>query len=247
MSIYIENKRRKIDSIKEQYPGVDKEDILDLTSKSKYAQILSPFYPHGNIPIPFSGRCTATCVEAVWQGLKVFENCGVDKETFHNATMKNLKRTVRKYGPPRGHQKGLYSNELLDYFQARILIYLPTYEWMLENVDSVISLVKRISQRAKEKDLVFLDYNTNYDYKDTSSPLSHAGLLKLYIEGKYPHPTENDHPYTSEEIAAIKTKRKAKKKNVKSKKKKENNTQQLSLFEQSQISGDSEINGVKLQ
>lgn len=215
--IYIVNKRRKIDGIKKQYPSAD---ILDLTSKSEYAKKLSPFYPHGNIPIPFSNGKTATCVEAIWQGLKVFENSGVDYEMFHNDTMKNLKRTVRKYGLPIGHQKGLFSNELLDYFQARVLIYLPTYKWMLDNIPSVRFLIDRIAQRAKENDLVFLDYNTNYDYKDISSPLSHAGLIKLYIEGKYPQPTENDHPYTSEQIADIKNIRKSKKNTIKNKSKK---------------------------
>ena len=45
---------------------------------------LSPFYPHGGIPVPFSESVTAMCVEAVWQGLKVFENCGIDTELFKN-------------------------------------------------------------------------------------------------------------------------------------------------------------------
>ena len=133
--IYIVNKRRKIERIEAEYPNAY---ILDLTSKSIYAQKLSPFYPHGNIPIPFSKGATATCVEAVWQGLKVFENEGVSMETFKNATMHNLKRTVRKLGKPLGHQKGLYSNELLDYFEARKNIYLPTYKWMFENIPAQV-------------------------------------------------------------------------------------------------------------
>lgn len=207
--IYIVNKRRKIESIQKEYPNAD---ILDLTSKSEYAKQLSPFYPHGNIPIPFSKGKTATCVEAVWQGLKVFEYCGIDFDTFKNGTMKNLKRTVRKYGLPKGHQKGIYSSELLDYFQARIQIYLPTYKWMLDNISPVKNLIARISERAKTHDLVFLDYNTNYDYKDLSSPLSHAGLIKLYIEGKYPNPTDQDIPYTKEQLEDNKIKKKESKK-----------------------------------
>lgn len=187
--IYIVNKRRKIERIEAEYPNAY---ILDLTSKSIYAQKLSPFYPHGNIPIPFSKGATATCVEAVWQGLKVFENEGVSMETFKNATMHNLKRTVRKLGKPLGHQKGLYSNELLDYFEARKNIYLPTYKWMLENIPDVKAILKKITEKAKDCDIVFLDYNTNIDYKNLSTPLSHAGLVKLYIEGKYPCPTEKD-------------------------------------------------------
>ena len=89
-----------------------------------------------------------------------FEYCGIDFDTFKNGTMKNLKRTVRKYGLPKGHQKGIYSSELLDYFQARIQIYLPTYKWMLDNISPVKNLIARISERAKTHDLVFWDYNT---------------------------------------------------------------------------------------
>lgn len=227
--IYIVNKRRKLESIQKEYPNAD---ILDLTSKSEYAKQLSPFYPHGNIPIPFSKGETATCVEAVWQGLKVFENFGVDFDTFRNNTMKNLKRTVRKYGQPKGHQKGIYSRKLLDYFQARVQIYLPTYKWMLDNISSVKNLLLRISERAKTHDLVFLDFNTNYDYRDLSTPLSHAGLIKLYIENQYPNPSSQDQPYTLEQLEERKNKIKESKKktNKRKKAKKEKITEGPSLF-----------------
>lgn len=46
--IYVVNKKRKEENIKKEYPGAI---ILDITSKSAYAQKLSPFYPHGGIPI----------------------------------------------------------------------------------------------------------------------------------------------------------------------------------------------------
>ena len=200
--IYIENKRRKLERIQKQYPDAD---ILDLTSKSKYAQILSPFYPHGHIPIPLESRgLTATCVEAVWQGLKVFETEDVNFNTFKNDAMKGLKRTVRTLGTPKGHRSGAYGTELLDYFTARMKIYLPTYKWVIENIPAVKSLISRIAERAKDHDIVFLDYNTNFDYRDTSSPLSHAGLVKLYIEGNYPEDGADIKPLTPEEIAAKK-------------------------------------------
>lgn len=182
-------------------------DILDVTSNSqaRYAQILSPFYPHGNIPIPFTEGLTATCVEAVWQGLKVFENADVDFYMFQNDTMRNLKRTVRKFGPPKGHRKGAYGKELLGYFEARMLIYLPTYKWVLDNVPEVHHVVERIKERSKVNDIVFLDYSTNTDISDLSKPLSHAGLVKLYIEGKYPQGMEGYTPKSEEKIEAKKS------------------------------------------
>lgn len=183
--IYVVNKRRKEENIHKEYPGAI---ILDITSKSSYAQKLSPFYPHGNIPIPFSEGVTAMSVEGIWQGLKVFEHEDVCMDSFANDTMKNLKRTVRRLGYPKGHRKGIHGTELLDYLSARILIYLPSYEWVLKNVPDVRNIIDRIKKKSEETDIVLLDYNTNLDFRNLSTPLSHAGLVKLYIEGKYPHP-----------------------------------------------------------
>ena len=77
-----------------------------------------------------------------------------------------------------------------------------------------------------------LGYNTNYDYKDLSSPLSHAGLIKLYIEGKYSNHTDQDIPYTKEQLEDNKIKKKESKKKTINKKrvKKEKNTGEPSLF-----------------
>ena len=64
--IYIVNKRRKIEGIRKQYPD---SNILDVTSSStlRYAQLLSPFFPHGDIPIPGDSRdMTAMSVESIW-------------------------------------------------------------------------------------------------------------------------------------------------------------------------------------
>ena len=83
-------------------------------------------------------------------------------------------------------------------------IYLPSYKWVLDNVQRVHALIERIAERAKEHDIVFLDYNSNDDYRDLSSPMSHAGLVKLYIEGKYPSPEDNVQPLTNEEVEARK-------------------------------------------
>lgn len=221
--IYVENKKRKLEKIQEQYPNAD---ILDITSASvkRYAQMLSPFYPHGNIPVPFTPGMTATCVEAVWQGLKVFQTADVDVQMFKNDTMKGLKRTVRRFGPPLGHRKGVYGKELLNYFDARMQIYLPTFKWVLDNVPKVHDIVSRIAERAKTNDIIFLDYNTNIEFRDITSPLSHAGLIKLYIEGNYPSSTETYTPFTPEEA-------KMKKNALKEEKKINRNKKQLNLFE----------------
>lgn len=213
--IYVVNKRRKEENILKEYPGAI---ILDITSKSSYAQKLSPFYPHGNIPIPFSDGATAMSVEGIWQGLKVFEHEDVCMDSFANDTMKNLKRTVRRLGYPKGHRKGIHGTELLDYLSARILIYLPSYEWVLKNVPGVRNIIDRIKKKSEETDIVLLDYNTNLDYRNLSTPLSHAGLVKLYIEGKYPHPNLEQELALRSASSASDTKSKSRRKKSKSKK-----------------------------
>lgn len=181
--ILIESHKKKPENIFKKYPGAI---LADVTSKATDSLVkLSPFYPHGGIPIPFSNGMTATCVEAIWQGLKVFENSDVDVCLFKNDTMKNIKRSVRKNGRPLGHRKGVNGSELLDYIEARKQIYIPTYRWMLEN--KVSSIIKRMKEASKTKIIILLDYNTNQDVDDASKPLSHAFLIKAYIEGIYPY------------------------------------------------------------
>ena len=141
----------------------------------------SPFYPHGGIPIPFSQGATSMSVEGIWQGLKVFKSGeGIDRSCFRNDTMKGLKRTVRTHGRMAGHQKGIMSKELLEYITARKEIYVPSYFWMLEH--KCKDLVEKLRNESKERTVVLLDYDTNGDIEDWHKPLSHASLIKRFIE-----------------------------------------------------------------
>lgn len=185
--IVVESKKRKPENILKKYPDAI---LADVTSQAKDGLVkLSPFYPHGGVPVPFSPGCVASCVEAIWQGLKVFESCGIDVSLFENCTMRNMKRTVRKYGKPLGHQKGVNGTELLDYIEARKQIYIPTFKWVLEN--RVSDIVERLREASKSKTIVLLDYDTNSDVDDPRRPLSHAFLIKAYVEGIYPYGLPN--------------------------------------------------------
>lgn len=212
--IIIESKRKKPETILKQYPDAI---LADVTSGAKDGLVkLSPFYPHGGIPVPFSEGYTATCVEAIWQGLKVFEGCDVDVEMFQNDTMKNIKRTVRRFGKPLGHRKGVHGTELLGYIEARKLIYIPTYKWVLEN--KVANIIDRLREASKTKTIVLLDYDTNADVENAKKPLSHASLIKAYVEGVYPYGEEQG----TELVDVSKSKRT----------KKEDNNLQLDLFKE---------------
>ena len=181
--IIIKHKRCKTENILKENPEAM---IIDVTSHAKNEFLkLSPFYPHGGIPIPFSEGMTGFSVEGIWQGLKVFEKEDVDTKSFMNSTMKNLKRTVRRFGAPKGHRKGVNGTELLNYKDARELIYIPTYRWMLEN--KAAEIIEELRKLSENKTVVLLDYNTSCDAHDLSKPLSHAYLCKAYIEHLYPY------------------------------------------------------------
>ena len=195
--IIVESKRKKAATILKRYPDAI---LADVTSGAKDGLVkLSPFYPHGGIPVPFSEGYTATCVEAIWQGLKVFEGEDVDIQMFYNDTMKNIKRTVRRFGKPLGHRKGVNGTELLGYIEARKQIYIPAYRWVLEN--KVPSIIERLREASKTKTIVLLDYDTNSDVENAKKPLSHASLIKAYAEGIYPYDdVDVPHNKVSEDI-----------------------------------------------
>lgn len=176
--IFIESRKKKDKTLKLKYPNAI---IVDLTSKSGSEFIaFSPFYPHADIPVPFSKDIFSYSVEGIWQGLKVFENEDIDTSKFFIKNMRGIKRSIRVFGKIRGHRNGVDGMKILDYRTARKEIFIKSYNWILENkLNKQVGILMDIS---KEKDLVLLDYETNIDLDNLEKPLSHAGLVKLYIE-----------------------------------------------------------------
>ncbi len=180
--IYLESRRKKLETLARQYPNAL---ILDVTSRGPEPWVkFSPFYPHGGIPVPFFPGRFAQSVEGVWQALKVFEHQGIDLSKLAISTMKGLKRSSRSRGRVMGHQASPEGARLLDYVTARRLIYLPCYRWVLDNALRGELVV--LEEHATEQPVVLLDYETNADLRDTSRPLSHAALIKAYVEHDWP-------------------------------------------------------------
>lgn len=181
MPIEIASRRRSLEKLAATYPEAR---IIDVTSKATddFVQ-LSPFYPHGGIPVPFSEGRVAQSVEGIWQGLKVFEQHDVDPARFEIIAMRGIKRTVRKYGRTLGHRKGVEGTELLDYRAARLEIFLPAYAWVLAHKTE--ALIQQIAAWANSQPVILLDYETNGSIDNLQKSLSHAALLKHYIEGGF--------------------------------------------------------------
>ena len=178
MSIVIANHRTSREKLQQQYGNIP---VLDVTSHGAEPwRRCSPFYPHGGIPVPFSPGVVGASVEGIWQGLKVFETADIDLSRFTITTMKGLKRTERVYGKTLGHRDGVAGKRLLSYVEARRMIYLPSYYWVLENrLQDILEEIRRLTN---EDGVVLLDYETNCDIENVTKPLSHAGLIKRYLE-----------------------------------------------------------------
>ena len=159
--------------------------MIDVTSKGTEPWVqFSPFFPHGNIPVPFSLGSTSMSVEGIWQALKVFEYEDVDPSRLRITNMVGIKRSVRTHGRILGHRMGLHGESLLSYREARLQIYLPVYRWALEH--KLAHLVDGLRELGSSGVVVFLDYETNSDVNNLSKPLSHAGLVKAYLDNVWP-------------------------------------------------------------
>jgi len=178
MPIIIESRRKKPETLQKKYPQAF---FIDVTSRGTMPWVrFSPFFPHGQIPIPLSLNYFAASVEGIWQGLKVFEKADIDLAKFTITDMKGLKRSTRVYGRVLGHRAGVTGNSLLAYGEARYKIYLPAYTWVLNTcLQSEIAEIKRRSENTL---IILLDYETNCDIENLKSPLSHASLIAKYIQ-----------------------------------------------------------------
>ena len=180
--IIVESKKRSLESIRKEYPNAI---IADVTSGAKDALVrLSPSFPHGGIPISNSDWATASSVEAIWQGLKVFENEDIDASFFTKNTIKGLKRNSPNLGKMIGHRICL-GGEILNYADARRRIFIPRYRWVLDY--KVQDIIARLRKANETKTIVLLDYYTNCDLYNYKEPVSCAYLVKAYAEGLPPY------------------------------------------------------------
>lgn len=155
--------------------------LIDVTSSSAHEtfQRFSPFYPHKNIPIPGMAQGSfSSSVEGIWQGLKVFEKEGIDVKKFGITNMKNIKRAVgAKRGKVLGH---MFDGRTLQYVEARKMIYVPAYNYVLKHfLSNEVDLLKGLIREGKK--IALVDFDINEDIENTSKPLSHASLIKNHI------------------------------------------------------------------
>lgn len=185
--IFVANRKRKKEGLIEEFGNAF---FLDVTysSDDEVLRTLSPMYPHGNVPVPFSSRkLVAKSLEGIWQGLKVFSNEGADFSWFCKFGDKGIKRVENLHGRGRilGHQQGIYEDRpLLNIIEARSYIYAPVYKWILKN--NCKKAIDYIKQCLEKNDVVLLEAGNQADIRDVYTPLVHSELVRLFIEDLYP-------------------------------------------------------------
>ena len=85
--ILIKRKSSKREEILKNYPDAI---IFDVTMSGAMNK-LSPLYPHGDIPVPFTTNAVSMTIEGIWQGLKVYEFEGIDTSLFREEEERKLK------------------------------------------------------------------------------------------------------------------------------------------------------------
>ncbi|MBE7211746.1 MAG: hypothetical protein INR65_12070 [Gluconacetobacter diazotrophicus] len=180
MEIVVASRRASPAAHGRRWPGAA---VVDVTSRGPEPwRRFSPFYPHGGIPVPGRAGTYAQSVEGLWQGLKVFEHEDTDPGKWEITSLRGIKRPAGgRRGAVRGHRFGQGEEAaLLAYGEARRRIYLPAYRWTLENrLGAELDELRVLAARAP---LVLLDYETNTDPDDLTRPLSHASLVKAFLE-----------------------------------------------------------------
>lgn len=168
--------KRNYEAIQRQYSNVL---IVDVSSKN---HILNPFYPHKRIRVPFTDGYSGISVAAIWNSLMVFEDADVDMD-LRNIRIHTL---VRKHnGKFVGIRQGYFNNYIMDVVEARKKILIPMYRWMLEQ--KVFPVILKLREIMQQRDIVLLNDSVNCDIDNINHPLSHAWLIKSYVEGLYPY------------------------------------------------------------
>jgi hypothetical protein len=147
--------------------------VIDVSSRAAEPyQLLSPFYPHGNLPVPGMPGETSDSFEGIWQGLKVFEGGGIDRSYFRGKGRK------RRGGKVLGHQCG---ERLLDYFEARRTIYIPGYRNMVLTTPAFAVARQLVEEALDGTDTFLHDFEANGD-PNRRKPLAHASILCALLQ-----------------------------------------------------------------
>lgn len=153
---------------------------IDMSNRSdNKTAYLSPYFPWGNIPVPFSTGQTAESIMAIWEGLKVFEGSNIDTNVFSYKNMDLIKHSRVGLGNLKGYRKGLNYDYIYDEDEAFKRIFIHSYRFILEY--KAYEMVNWLRNNIRRNIILVDDL-----LEAIPQQLTPANLLKLYVLGETP-------------------------------------------------------------
>ncbi|NHR05466.1 hypothetical protein HA052_09650 [Chromobacterium haemolyticum] len=146
----------------------------------------NPFtqWPEPSIPVPGQTGLLARSVESIWQGLKLV-NGQTDFDQFLGPPHKRPSDAERRrlHGYCYSDSRFAYGDRSLNLLSARLLIYLPTYLFLLDRLVPE-ALLRQLRQHLEQTGPVLCyDWDANQNIADTSSSFSHSAILANWLNG----------------------------------------------------------------
>ena len=145
-------------------------------------RIFNPFHfdPGSFIPVPGT-KLSASSVESVWQGTKIIDG-RTDLAMFKQPPTKRPDERIRNSASyVYEDSKFLYGERVVDLVTARLVIYLPTYLYLLDQLVPD-PLIEEIGGKIRHGgDVVFYDWDTNFDIFNPHDSFSHSAILAAWF------------------------------------------------------------------
>lgn len=145
---------------------------------------LNPFHFDRKWRIPVPGIKRHACsIESVWQGLKVVAG-EIDTGMFDRPPRKRPPEDERGPGYNYAASEFRFDESTIDIITARLLIYLPTYLYVLDRLvpDTVVAEIA--TALADGQEVLCYDWDSNVDVLDPRSSFSHSAIVASWFGGR---------------------------------------------------------------
>ncbi|WP_156446192.1 DUF6939 family protein [Burkholderia stagnalis] len=149
-------------------------------------RFFNPFlcWPEPAIPVPGQPGRLARSVESIWQGLKLVDN-RTDFDQLTSVPRKRPTDAERRVLAGYRYRDSCfaYGDRQLDLLDARFLIYLPSYLFVLDKLAPEPLLQALRDHVDHVGPVLFYDWDANQDITDTSASFSHSAILASWFNG----------------------------------------------------------------
>ncbi|MDT0262448.1 DUF6939 family protein [Jatrophihabitans lederbergiae] len=161
------------------------DTFKDCAAPMRVWRPLGPFtvWDEAVLPVPGRPELRARSVESVWQGLKIVDG-ELDLAQLAGTPAKRPPDDQRGGGYRYDRSRFRLGDVELPIVDARLLIYLPLYLYLLEHVVPPDVHERISSWLAIGRTVAFYDWDANMDIDDSSQSFSHSSLLARWYDNE---------------------------------------------------------------